>query len=194
MSDMMSLSEILQVVHPVSSAVVRQLEQVATLRQYSRRSRLVTQDAKCESVFFISDGLCRGLYEKEEKEDTRWFAAKGDVVTSPTAWHTGEAAIFSIEAITDMMVYEVPFDDMKELLARCSELRDWEVKVLMEQLYVLERRYVILGTGDARSRYEALLNGRPQEILNAIPLKHIALYLKITQETLSRVRKAYGRS
>lgn len=87
----------------------------------------------------------------------------------PTAWHTGEAAIFSIEAITDMMVYEVPFDDMKGLLARCSELRDWEVKVLMEQLYVLERRYVILGTGDARSRYEALLNGRPQEILNAIP-------------------------
>lgn len=93
-----------------------------------------------------------------------------------------------------MTVYEISFEDMKAMLGEHIELRDWEVKVLIEQLYVLEKRYVILGTGDARSRYEALLNGRPQEILNAIPLKYIAQYLNITQETLSRVRKAYGKS
>lgn len=194
MSNAMSLLDILRVVHPVPEEIADELENVATLRRHPRRSRLVSQDSRCSSVFFIAEGLCRGLYEKEDKEDTRWFASQGDVVTSITAWHTGAPAIFSIEAITEIAVYEIRFEEMKSLLAKHSELRDWGVKVLIEQLHVLEKRYVILGTGDARSRYEALLNGRPQEILNAIPLKYIAQYLNITQETLSRVRKIYGRS
>lgn len=194
MPNFMPLHEILKVVHPVPESITGQLERIATLKIYPRRSRLVTQDTRCDAVFFIADGLCRGLYEKEDKEDTRWFASAGDVVTSITSWRTGGPAIFSIEAITEMTVYEISFNDMKAMLGEHIELRDWEIKVLIEQLYVLEKRYVILGTGDARSRYEALLNGRPQEILNAIPLKYIAQYLNITQETLSRVRKAYGKS
>lgn len=194
MSSLMSLHEILEVIMPIPGNVAERLGKVAVLRRYRRGSRLVNQDARCGSVFFVADGLCRCLYEKEDKEDTRWFASKGDVITSITSWYTGEPAIFSIEAITELAAYEVSFDNMKKLLESEEVLRQWETKVLTEQLYVLERRYIILGTGDALSRYEALLNGRPQEIINAIPLKYIAQYLNITQETLSRVRKNYGRN
>lgn len=190
----MTIKEIISQVHPIDDVTASALERVARRRTFAKRERLVEQDARCSSVFFISRGLCRGLHEGDGREDTRWFASEGDALTSVTAWHTGAPAIFAIEAVTDVEAYEVSFADMRRLLGECPDLKEWLVKVLMEQLYVPERRYVIIGTGDARARYEALLNGRPQEMLNAIPLKFIAQYLNITQETLSRIRAAYGKS
>ena len=52
---------------------------------------------------------------------------------------------------------------------------------------------MIIGTGSAASRYAALMRGRPQEMIRQIPLKYIAQYLDMSQETLSRVRNAYAR-
>lgn len=187
---MMTLHDIFRQVHNIPEKVVREIEKYAVTRNFTKRERLVTQDLKCNHVYFIASGLCRGMHDKDGTEDTRWFATEGDVLTSITAWHTGRAALFSIEAVTDVKAFEIPYVDMKRLIANFRELQDWLVKVLMEQLYVLEQRYVIIGTGDARSRYEALLNGRPQEVLNGIPLKYLAQYLKMSQETLSRVRRA----
>ena len=190
----MTLFEIFRQVYDVSPQVVKEVENCAKLRVFQKRERLVEQNAKCNHVYFIVEGLCRGLHEKSGGEDTRWFAKDGDVLTSVTSWHTGEPALFAIEAITDVKAYEVPYEDMKLLVTDNRELQDWLVRVLMEQLYVLEQRYVIIGTGDARSRYEALLRGRPQEVLNEIPLKYLAQYLKMSQETLSRVRRACVKS
>ena len=39
----------------------------------------------------------------------------------------------------------------------------------------------------AKQRYDSLLKIQP-EILNRVPLQHIASFLGITQETLSRIR------
>lgn len=190
MTQAYSLHEILGEVHNVPAEISARLSDMAEKKHYGRRHRLVQQGSRCNKVFFVSDGLLRGLYEDGDMTDTRWFAGKGDVLSSVTAYYTGQPALFSIEAITDVDIYEISFSDIKREIDCTPELKEWLVKLLLEQLYVLERRYVIIGTGDARSRYEALLNARPLEILNQIPLKYIAQYLKITQETLSRVRRA----
>ena len=184
-----SLAEILNEVYPLQNEVTAKLEKVSKLRHFNKNQHLVTQGRKCTSIFFVAEGLLRGIYEKDETTDTRWFASEGDVLTSVTAFHKGAPAIFSIEAISDVDAYVVEFDDFKEIIQKSRDLQDWLVRLLMEQLYVLEQRYIIIGTGDALSRYEALLRARPIEVLNAIPLKYIAQYLKITPETLSRVRR-----
>ena len=188
----MTLKEILRQVYPVSDKCADRLSAYARKCRFARRQRLVQQGEPCKYVYFVTEGLCRALYEQEDKEDTRWFASEGDVLTSVTAWHTGEQALFSIEAITPVECWSVPFEDMRELINTDREICAWAFRILMEQLYVLERRYIIIGTGDATSRYAALMRGRLQEMMNSIPLKYIAQYLNITQETLSRVRKQYA--
>lgn len=189
-----TLHAILKEVHDVPLEVAQQLEQHAVVKHYGRRQRLVEQGARCNTAYFVSDGLLRGIHEHDGETDTRWFSEQGDVLTSVTAYYHGDPALFSIEAITDVTVYEIGFDDVKRMIATTPALQEWFTKLLLTQLYVLERRYILIGTGDARARYEALLNARPMEVLNQIPLKYIAQYLKITQETLSRVRRAVVRA
>ena len=172
-------AEILREVYPVSDEAASRLVSHAVVRDYDRKERLVAQDKVCSEVFFIASGLCRCVYDGEDKEDTRWFASPGDVVTSVTSYHTGAPAIFSIEAITPVKCYAIPFTIIREFVN--------------DDPPVLERRYVIIGTGSAASRYAALMRGRPQEMIRQIPLKYIAQYLDMSQETLSRVRNAYAR-
>lgn len=189
----MTIKDIMHEVFSVSDRCADLIASYADERLFDRKERLVEQGKHCGNVYFIAEGLCRGLYEDEYKEDTRWFASAGDVLTSITAWHTSEPALFSIEAITPGCCYCIKYDDMRRLIETDREVYAWAFRLLMEQLYVLERRYIIIGTGDAMSRYTALMRGRPQEMMNLIPLKYIAQYLGITQETLSRVRRAYVR-
>ena len=72
------------------------------------------------------------------------------------------------------------------------DLAFWMRNVLIEQVYAFERRYVYLGTYDAYARYEQFIKMRP-ELFTRIPLKYLAQYLKITPQTLSRIRKEYSR-
>ena len=190
---MLSFHDIVCAVLQVPARVSGLMAGKARICAFGKGERLVEQGCRCNDIFFLAEGICRSLYEEDGKEDTRWFATEGDVVTSLTAIHRREPAIFSIEAITPVKCYAIGYSDMEELLEREDDIKRWALEIFAESLYVLERRYVIIGTGDARSLYEALLKGRPQEMLNCIPLKYIAQYLKITQETLSRVRKAYAK-
>ena len=61
-------------------------------------------------------------------------------------------------------------------------------RILLERYYVmLEERFVRNHFKEARERYENLLATNP-DWLQRVPLGHIASYLGITQETLSRIR------
>lgn len=101
----------------------------------------------------------------------------------------GEAAIASVDALTDVEMYVMSIEEAKALMERSHEWAFWAAHYLIDGLYVLERRYTFLGQGDAMTRYSNLQRMRSYEILNNIPLQYIASYLGITPQTLSRVRR-----
>ena len=57
-----------------------------------------------------------------------------------------------------------------------------------EYCKILEERIMSLHTKSAEQRYQTLLREQP-EVSQRVSLGHIASYLGITQETLSRIRK-----
>lgn len=186
---MMSFKEILDMVYHLDSHSIELMQNETVLIHYNKEDNLVTQGHRCNSIFFNADGICRAYCHMDGREDTRWFATAGDVFTSMSAWHNNQPAFFSIGAVTPVSCYVMDFQAMRKLLDCDVRIREWAIKLLAESLYVLEKRYTIIGCGSARERYEALIKGRPMEIINSIPLKYIASYLKITQETLSRARR-----
>ena len=61
-------------------------------------------------------------------------------------------------------------------------------KVAEEYCRILEERSFSLQANSAEQRYNDLIKNQP-ETLKRISLGHIASYLGISQETLSRIRK-----
>jgi len=61
-------------------------------------------------------------------------------------------------------------------------------KMAEEMCIILEERITSLHIESAEERYRSLIDDFP-DILQRVNLGHIASYLGITQETLSRIRK-----
>ena len=89
-------------------------------------------------------------------------------------------------------------DEMEEVAFLKGELsaregdRDiaiWGLKLLDYYLREYENYFINDSWSDAREQYENLMHSRP-DLFQRVPLKHIASYLQITPQSLSRIRSS----
>ncbi len=129
----------------------------------------------------------RGFYNLDGKEVTHWFAFEHDFVTSFHSFITHKPAVENIQLLEGSILWGISKDNVNRLL---NEFHDIErlVRIAYEKYYIrLEERFVNAQFKTAAERYQNLLMQAPR-IIERVPLGHIASYLGISQETLSRVR------
>jgi len=73
-------------------------------------------------------------------------------------------------------------------LYRLKSWTDFARKIIQEVQFFTEEILEELQTETAELRYEKMLKNRPT-LLQRIPLKHLASYLGIAPQSLSRIRK-----
>ena len=138
-------------------------------------------------MYFLEQGALRGYYTLEEKEITYWFAFEQDFVTSFHSFITGEPAVENIQLLEGSVLWSISKDNLKQLLDQYHELERL-LRIAYEKYYIrLEERFVNAQFKTATERYQTLLKQTPH-IIERASLGHIASYLGISQETLSRIR------
>lgn len=189
---MITLKEIFELDYPVSERVVNRVMDMTREITVAKRTCLIEQGKSTDSIYFIIDGLFRCVHERGGEEETFLFATSGDPFTSIHSMSRGEPSQFSWQALDDSRLLALKFSDFEQLLHEEPELHWWWSRALLDELYVLERRYVWIGNNSASERYESLMRTRP-EIISRVPVKYIAQYLHINSATLSRIRSSFGR-
>lgn len=189
----MDLLEILREEYPVTEGTAAALYEICTVKSFKKKQILVEQGRMCQEVYFTREGIVRCYYTDGDHEDTRWFGTAGDVFTSMASFYAGLPAFFSIQAVTDLEVYAAPITKIREMVRFNFDFKDWAYQLLIGQLFALEKRYTYVGPGDAYQRYAAFQHLRPVSVTRDIPLKYIAQYLKITPQSLSRLRRLYAK-
>lgn len=188
----MELSEILNIDYPVTQSTVNKLLSVASRLTIKKKEYVIEQGKRTDSLFFITDGLFRGVHVRDDHEDTILFAVTGDPFTSLHSMAHDEPAEIAWQALDKSEILAIRYTDFNRLLETEDDLLRWWSRALLDQVYVLERRYVWIGSNDAASRYESLVKTRP-EITTRVPVKYIAQYLNVKPETLSRIRARLAR-
>lgn len=188
----MTFSEVLNIYFPVSDATTEKLHEVATVLSIKKKDILVEQGKRSDCIYFLTNGLFRAFSNRDGQEDTLMFAVDGDPFASIHSMVADEPATYSWQALDNSEVYAIPFTEFKRLLHEHNDLLWWLAKVFADELYNLERRQNWIGDNDASQRYDSLLKVR-SKIINRIPVKYIAQYLKVKPETLSRIRARYAR-
>ena len=92
-----------------------------------------------------------------------------------------------IEALEDSIVYLLPYDKLMLLTEISREINMFYRKILEYSLIVSQIKADSWRFETARERYNQLMRHQP-EVIKRAPLSHIASYLLMTPETLSRVR------
>jgi len=153
----------------------------------SKNTHLVNEGKICRRLYFLEQGALRGYYTLEGKEITHWFAFEQDFVTSFHSFITGQAAVENIQLLEGSILWAISKESLGKLLNEHHEIERL-LRIAYEKYYIrLEERFVNGQFKTATERYQSLLQQTPH-IIERVSLGHIASYLGISQETLSRIR------
>jgi CRP/FNR family transcriptional regulator, anaerobic regulatory protein len=142
----------------------------------------------CDKVFFLEKGVVRWFYYNEDgKEVTDSFAVEPSYVTAIDSFFQRKPSRYFIELLEDSTVYSMTYADLETELEKFPETQRVTTLILVQMLEQMLDKNAALQFKTARERYQFIREKHP-EILQRVSLGHIASYLGITQETLSRIR------
>lgn len=185
----MELKSFIQKIYPLSPLLLEELVACFQFYEFPKNYYLLKQGRTCHQLWFLVKGAVRYFYTDEEgKEVNVWFSFEPDIIADTPSLIQQTPALESIQLLEDSSVFAIDYAVLQRLLQQYHALALWYIK-LFETYYVpqMEDRVSDLQLLNARQRYEKLLGQFPN-ITNRVSLGHIASYLNISQETLSRIR------
>jgi len=138
-------------------------------------------------LYLVSTGALRSFHLVKDKDVTAYFALEDGVIGAIDSIIYGRPSRYGIEALEDTECAVIDYAELETFLAAHPE-HERLARQISQHLYVdLVERFEGMLFLSARERYDHLLSCYPG-ITQRVSLGHIASYLGMTQETLSRVR------
>ena len=183
------LLDLIQEIHPLEPNLLQSFAGEFSYSEYPKNYLLQKAGMPCYSLWLMRSGIVRAFFvEADGKERNTWFSFDRQVITDASSFVTQEPAQENIQLLEDSAFFSIPILRMRELMHQHHTIAIWIIRLLEKHYIVqMEDRVSDLQFLDARARYEKLLTIHPG-ITNRISLGHIASFLNITQETLSRIR------
>lgn len=146
--------------------------------------RLLVAGQVCRHLYFLESGL---VWCHSRADQTYWYEFEGSFFTSLKSFYEQTPARECLTLTEASVVWQVSHPDLTALLESSLPWARWGVRFYQQELVRIDGYYQQLLYKDATTRYEELIAARP-DVLQRIPLGHIASYLGITDVSLSRIR------
>ena len=166
-------------------------------KDFAKRLRLESQPANTtlvkegefsDKLFFIYAGSVRAYYVKDAKNITDWFGFENDFICAINSYFLNIPSPHYIETIEPATLLIINRQDVNYLCDNYHDFDRFGRLAVTQTMLQLQQRVVSLQFESAQQRYETLTKLRP-DITQRVPLGHIASYLGMTLETLSRARQ-----
>ncbi|VAY87385.1 cAMP-binding proteins - catabolite gene activator and regulatory subunit of cAMP-dependent protein kinases [hydrothermal vent metagenome] len=150
----------------------------------------------CTQLMFINSGLARAYILDENGKDSTWAIYFNDKNSRMVNLFVVDYASFinqtksklAIDAIEDCEVVMINFKDV-EFLYNNTKKGDRFGRLINQEVYTYLHNFIIQRqTKSAKDRFEEFVNTTPH-LLKKVPQYHIATFLGITPQHLSRLKK-----
>lgn len=170
--------------------LVSEIFNLAKKTNFPKNHLLHKEQTLCKHIYLINKGIARTFFYKEGKDITVHIASEGELITAIDSVISLKKSRYNVELLEDSEIYAISYMELQSLLIKLPQYEKY-MRLILEQLYAegADRIEEFLFYS-AKERYENLIKARPH-IVNRVNLGHVASYLGMTQETLSRVRKNY---
>jgi len=183
------ISEILRTTGNYTQDEVRLFESTVTLRTIGKNEVLLKKGEISKSIYYLIRGA---VYQYDFIRDSHISVNDLHVENE---WFTNYQSLIPqtpsesyIQAFSDGQILEISLDAVHYLISKSITFLHLN-KILAGSV---ERKRLFDLANSPSEKYEYILNNRPR-LLQDFPLKMVSSYLKLTPETLSRVRKSIGR-
>lgn len=181
--------EITRIYCPMSFSGIEILGSILIPMKFQKGDTILEEGKVCRDLYFVEKGMVRQYYYKNKKDVTEHFSFEGRIVFCIESFLKQEPSRLIVEALENTTLYAIPYDKLHNLMERNQEIEMLYRKILEHVAISSQEHADSQRFENAAERYDRLLREKPEIILRA-PMVHIASFLQMTPETLSRVRGA----
>ncbi len=144
---------------------------------------------KFKKIVFVAEGILRAfVIDPKGEEVVKNFVEPGCFFADIESLEKNQNALINVSAVTECKILTLSKPDSDELVKHFPK---WEyiVKVgAMQAMNDMIRKQEFLRIGDSAEQYRYFVK-HFSLLARQVPLKYIASYLRITQSSLSRIRR-----
>lgn len=158
------------------------------IREFKKNEIVKKADQTEHYLNFISIGSMGNFISSNGSETCISISVAKSFSSDYYSFLTQKPSVIYSTALESTQLLSISHNDLSNLYSK-SNKGVWIGKTIAEQLFIQRQQTQIdLLTLTAEERYKKLLSEKP-EIIQKIALKHIASYIGVTPESLSRLRK-----
>ena len=158
-------------------------------KKLRKKQFLLHEGEVCKNIGFVNSGCLREYtIDNKGSEHIIQFAIEDWWISDPNSFLSGLPSTYNIDALEDSKVLLLEKSAREKLLDSCPNMERF-FRILIETNFVATQRRITdsLSTS-AEERYVKFIKTYPK-LIEQVPQNHIASYLGITPQSLSRIRK-----
>lgn len=140
------------------------------------------------NVYYIVSGSLRIFVLSEYEEQIIRFGYKENLIVSLDSFLSNKPSDLFIQAIKKSVIKVISKQQFDTFLETENNRKLW-TKILADLVIQQMEREIDILTNSPKERYERVFKRSPQ-LFQEIPNRHIANYLRMSAETLSRLKKS----
>lgn len=162
---------------------------ISNIKSFKKGEVLLNDGQSVEKTFFVINGCLRAyVFDNNGKEHTLQFAVRDHWISDYIAIFNNEKSNQVVECISDCEVVELSLSDgIDSICSRFPEIETLHRKNLERHVVSLQKRILNQLRLTSYQRYSLFQQQYP-EVEKYAKNYHIASYLGITQQSLSRLR------
>jgi len=149
-------------------------------------------------IYFIKSGLARSYFTDLNGKDFTWqiyFRGKSKYglnhfMDDSVSYYENDASMLHFEALEDSIFYKISLKEMDNFLNNADKKWEHLTRIWLHDTYFSStyKRVISLMSENVEQRYERLLLEYP-DIFNRVKSYHIATFLGVASQTLSKLKK-----
>ncbi len=171
----------------LSDESTARLNDVLVQKEYRKDEIILHQGEICRDVYIIGQGMARQFYYKDGRDITEHFSCENEVVFCIETLFLKEPTKLIMETVEPSVIYHLNYEKFQHLCDSYTDINQLYRRIFELDLVVSQRKADSWRFESSRERYERFCKEYPEANKRA-SIAHIATYLLMTPETLSRVR------
>lgn len=173
--------------YPLSDQGLKLLASIIETKELSKGEIYLSEGETDKYIAYVEKGLMRQFYYKNGRDITEHFTVEGKIIFCTHSLFHQVATQLMAEALEPSILYRMPYKKLLELGDTYPEILHFVRKMLEFCLVLSQEKADSWRFETARERYERFFKDFPEAAKRA-SVNHIASYLLMTPESLSRVR------
>ena len=147
----------------------------------------ITEGNVCKSIAFINSGILRIFYVKDGTEINTCFCLENSLTSSFDSFINQTPSKDNIQALENSELVTLSYENLLKIYELSSDWQKVSRLLTEKECLRLSDRLTSMSFETAREKYLNLMEAQPK-IIQRVSIQHIASFLGISRETLSRIR------